>query len=222
MEENEKQIQQLKLLGKKVKRSKIRNFKNLSQYISNEKVENQEISKNLWGGEKPIELEELTMNINTDDTYDRVKKTVWNNKKKTFQTQIMDGFGNRIRNESGQLTKKNDKYHPYKEWKRKSKLTIQNAGEIENQIHIRNVKERILERKENKNIKSTLKSFEQILKGKKKEFKENQKKNKKFSKKKYKESLIRERVHLNSKSQTFIRSRKGGKIGKTKSKGKRK
>ena len=225
IEENQKQIEQLKLLGKKVKRSKIRNFKNLSQYISNEKEENREMSKNLWGGEKPLELEELTMNINTDDTYERVKKTVWNNKKKTFQTQMVDGFGNKIRNESGKLIKKNDKYHPYKEWKKKSKLTIQSAGEIENQNNIRNVKERILERKENNNNKSTLKSFAQILKGKKKEFKENQKKNKKFSKKKYKEGMLKERVHLNSKSQTFIRYRKGGKGGKggrTKSKGKRK
>ena len=222
LEENNKQIEELKLLGKKVKRSKLRNFKNLSQYISNTKEENKELSKNLWGGEKPIELEELTMNINTDDTYERIKKTVWNNKKKTFKTQIVDGLGNKIRNESGQKIKKNDKFHPYKEWKRKSKLSIQNVGEIENQTNIRNVKERILEKKENKNNKSTLKSFEQILKGKKKEFKENQKKKKQFSKKKYKENLIKQRVHLNSKSQTFIRSRRGGKGGKSKSRGKKK
>ena len=122
LEENNKKIEELKLLGKKVKRSKIRNFKNLSQYISNQKEENNEISKNLWGGEKPLELEELTMNINTDDTYERVKKTVWNSKKKTFQTQMLDGFGNKIKNESGQMIKKSDKYHPYKEWKKKSKL----------------------------------------------------------------------------------------------------
>ena len=44
---------------------------------------------------------------------------------------------------------------------------------------MKNVKERIMERRENKNKgnQSTLKSFEQILKGKKKQFKENQKKN---------------------------------------------
>ena len=222
IEENNKKIEELKLLGKKVKRSKIRNFKNLSQYISNQKEENNEISKNLWGGEKPIELEELTMNINTDDTYERVKKTVWNSKKKTFQTQMVDGFGNKIKNESGQMIKKSDKYHPYKEWKKKSKLSIQSAGEIENQTHIRNVKERILERKENKKSKSTLKSFEEILKGKKKQFKENQKKNKQFSKKKYKENMIKQKVHLNSKTQTFIKTKRMGKGSKHKSKGKRK
>ena len=222
LEENNKKIEELKLLGKKVKRSKIRNFKNLSQYISNQKEENNEISKNLWGGEKPIELEELTMNINTDDTYERVKKTVWNSKKKTFQTQMVDGFGNKIKNESGQMIKKSDKYHPYKEWKKKSKLSIQSAGEIENQTHIRNVKERILERKENKTSKSTLKSFEEILKGKKKQFKENQKKNKQFSKKKYKENMIKQKVHLNSKTQTFIKTKRMGKGSKHKSKGKRK
>ena len=222
IEENNKKIEELKILGKKVKRSKLRNFKNMSQYISNEKEQNSEMSKHLWGGEKPIELEELTMNINTDDTYERIKKTVWNNKKKTFQTQMIDGLGNRVKNESGQMIKKSDKFHPYKDWKRKSKLTIQNVGEIENQAHIRNVKERILERKENKKSKSTLKSFEEILKGKKKEFKENQKKKKQFSKKKYKENLIKQRVHLNSKSQTFIKTRRSGKGSKHKSKGKRK
>jgi ATP-dependent RNA helicase DDX54/DBP10 len=216
IEENNKKIEELKLLGKKVKRSKIRNFKNLSQYISNQKEENNEISKNLWGGEKPIELEELTMNINTDDTYERVKKTVWNSKKKTFQTQMVDGFGNKIKNESGQMIKKSDKYHPYKEWKKKSKLSIQSVGEIENQTHIRNVKERIMERKENKKSKSTLKSFEEILKGKKKQFKENQKKNKQFSKKKYKENMIKQKVHLNSKTQTFIKTRRMGKGSKSK------
>ena len=222
IEENNKKIEELKLLGKKVKRSKIRNFKNLSQYISNQKEENNEISKNLWGGEKPIELEELTMNINTDDTYERVKKTVWNSKKKTFQTQMVDGFGNKIKNESGQMIKKSDKYHPYKEWKKKSKLSIQSVGEIENQTHIRNVRERILERKENKKSKSTLKSFEEILKGKKKQFKENQKKNKQFSKKKYKENMIKQKVHLNSKTQTFIKTKRMGKGSKHNSKGKRK
>ena len=222
IEENNKKIEELKLLGKKVKRSKIRNFKNLSQYISNQKEENNEISKNLWGGEKPLELEELTMNINTDDTYERVKKTVWNSKKKTFQTQMLNGFGNKIKNESGQMIKKSDKYHPYKEWKKKSKLSIQSVGEIENQTHIRNVKERILERKENKKNKSTLKSFEEILKGKKKQFKENQKKNKQFSKKKYKENMIKQKVHLNSKTQTFIKTKRMGKGSKHKSKGKRK
>ena len=128
----------------------------------------------------------------------------------------MDGLGNKIKNESGQLIKKNDKFHPFKDWKRKSKLSIQNVGEIENKTNIRNVRERIIEKKENKKNKSTLKSFEQILKGKKKEFKERQKKNKSFSKKKYKENLIKQRVHLNSKSQTFIRSRRGGKGSKNK------
>ena len=124
---------------------------------------------------------------------------------------MVDKFGNKIKNESGISTKKNENFHPYKEWKKKSRLTIQNAGEIENKNYVRNVKERIMERRENKNKgnQSTLKSFEQILKGKKKQFKENQKKNKQFSKKKYKEIMMKQKVHLNSKSQTFIKGRKG-------------
>ena len=208
----------MKLLGKKIKRSKIQNFKNLSQCISGTKEENRENSLKLWGGERPLELEELTMNINTDDTYEKVKKTVWNNKKKTFETHMLDKLGNKIKNESGLNIKKNENFHPYKEWKKKSKLSIQNAGEIENKNFVKNVKERIIERRENKNKGnlSTLKSFEQILKGKKKQFKENQKKNKQFSKKKYKENMLKTRVHLNSKSQTFIKGRGNGSKHKNK------
>ena len=219
LEENNKKMEQMKLLGKKIKRSKIQNFKNLSQCISGTKEENRENSLKLWGGERPLELEELTMNINTDDTYEKVKKTVWNNKKKTFETHMLDKLGNRIKNESGLNIKKNENFHPYKEWKKKSKLSIQNAGEIENKNFVKNVKERIIERRENKNKRnlSTLKSFEQILKGKKKQFKENQKKNKQFSKKKYKENMLKTRVHLNSKSQTFIKGRGNGSKHKNKS-----
>ena len=218
LEENNKKMEQMKLLGKKIKRSKIQNFKNLSQCISGTKEENRENSLKLWGGERPLELEELTMNINTDDTYEKVKKTVWNNKKKTFETHMLDKLGNRIKNESGLNIKKNENFHPYKEWKKKSKLSIQNAGEIENKNFVKNVKERIIERRENKNKGnlSTLKSFEQILKGKKKQFKENQKKNKQFSKKKYKENMLKTRVHLNSKSQTFIKGRGNGSKHKNK------
>lgn len=218
LEENNKKMEQMKLLGKKIKRSKIQNFKNLSQCISGTKEENRENSLKLWGGERPLELEELTMNINTDDTYEKVKKTVWNNKKKTFETHMLDKLGNKIKNESGLNIKKNENFHPYKEWKKKSKLSIQNAGEIENKNFVKNVKERIIERRENKNKGnlSTLKSFEQILKGKKKQFKENQKKNKQFSKKKYKENMLKTRVHLNSKSQTFIKGRGNGSKHKNK------
>ena len=47
LEDNNKKMEEMKLLGKKVKRSKIQNFKNLSQCISSTKEENPEISKNL-------------------------------------------------------------------------------------------------------------------------------------------------------------------------------
>ena len=216
LDEDKKQIEQMKFLGKKIKRSKIKDFKNKTQCISNAKEENKEVLKNLWGGEKPLELEELTININTDDTYEKVKKTVWNSKKKTFETHMLDKFGNKIKNESGQSVKKNENFHPYKEWKKKSKLSIQNAGEIENKNFVKNIRERMMERRENKNKGNIniLKSFEQILKGKKKQFKENQKKFKQFSKKKYKENMLKQRVHLNSKSQTFIK----GKINVNKNK----
>ena len=53
-----------KFLGKKIKRSQIKNFKNPTQYISDTKDTTN--SKSLWGGEKPLELNEVTLNINTD------------------------------------------------------------------------------------------------------------------------------------------------------------
>ena len=107
--------------------------KNIAQNTDSDKnnIKN-EINDNEIKEEKPIELDELTMNINTDDTYEKIKKTVWNNKKKTFETHMVDKLGNRIKNESGKSVKKNENFHPYKDWKKKSKLTIQNAGEIEN------------------------------------------------------------------------------------------
>ena len=191
-----------KFLGKKIKRSQIKNFKNPTQYISDTKDTTN--SKSLWGGEKPLELNEVTLNINTDDTMIARKKTVWNDKKKNFVTTVVDGSG-RIKNESGKIVKKNDKYHPYRDWKKTSKMSIQNAGEIEKESTVRDAKERFIERKAMKTQKSDLKNFQQVLKEKKKKFKEAQRKNKKFSKAKLRASELSQRVNLNSRSQTFIK-----------------
>ena len=132
------------------------------------------------------------------------KKTVWNDKKKNFVTTVVDGSG-RIKNESGKIVKKNDKYHPYRDWKKTSKMSIQNAGEIEKESTVRDAKERFIERKAMKNQKSDLKNFQQVLKEKKKKFKEAQRKNKKFSKAKLRASELSQRVNLNSRAQTFIK-----------------
>ena len=193
-----------KLLNKKVKRSKIKNFKNPNQFISAVQDTTSD-KKKLWGGERPLELDEVTLNINTDDTMVQRKKQIWDDKKKTFVNAKVDKTG-KIINESGKLVKKNENYHPYKNWKKKSKMSIQSAGEVERESTVRTARERFIERKQNGgNKKGDLKTFQQILKEKKKRFKENQKRSKKFSKRKFKENELQSRTHLNSKSQRFIK-----------------
>ena len=194
-------------LSKKIKRSQIKSFKNPLQYISNSKEEN----KNLWGNEKPLKLDELTLNINTDDTLQTHNKTIWDSKKKTFVKEKIDNLGNKIvRNDLGKNVKKNEKFHPYKNWKKKFKTSLQNVGEIEIKNNINSAKERLKQKKfNNNNIKNNnkneIKNLQQIIKEKKKKFKNEQKKNKLFSKKKFKENLLKNTVHLNSKKQTFFK-----------------
>ena len=202
-DDEEEEKPELKLLNKKIKRSKIKNFKNLNEYMSDTQDKN---SKSLWGTEKPIKLDELTLNINTDDTMEKIKKTVWNEKKKTFVTEKFDKFGRKIKNESGKFIKKNDNYHPYKNWKRKTKMSIQKIGEVEKEYNVKSAQDRLIEKKNNlKGKKNDMKSIEQVLKEKKKKFKELQKKNKNFSKRKLREQQLKHRINLNSKSQTFIK-----------------
>jgi ATP-dependent RNA helicase DDX54/DBP10 len=190
---------------RKLKRSQIKNFKNPNHFISTE-IDSADKKKSLWGNEKPIELDELTLNINTDDTMQTQRKTVWNEKKKKFVTANVDKSG-KIRNESGKVVKKNEKYHPYKDWKSKSKLAIQNVGEIEKEYTVQSAKERFIERKRNKSVKNEVKNIAQILKEKKRKFKDMQKKNKKFSKKQFVQNQLKQRVNLNSRTQTFIKKR---------------
>ena len=189
----------------KIKRSQMKSFKNPNFFISTE-AETNDKKKSLWGNEKPIELDELTLNINTDDTMQTQRKTVWNEKKKKFVTANVDKSG-KIRNESGKVVKKNEKYHPYKDWKSKSKLAIQNVGEVEKEYTVQSAKERFIERKRNKSVKNEVKNIAQILKEKKRKFKDMQKKNKKFSKKQFIQNQLKQKVNLNSRSQTFIKKR---------------
>ena len=197
--------QRNKPITTKIKRSQIKNFKNPNHFISTE-VDTNDKKRSLWGNEKPIELDELTLNINTDDTMQTQRKTVWNEKKKKFVTANVDKSG-KIRNESGKVVKKNDKYHPYKDWKSKSKLAIQNVGEVEKEYTVQSAKERFIERKRNKSVKNEVKNIAQILKEKKRKFKDMQKKNKKFSKKQFVQNQLKQRVNLNSRKQTFINKR---------------
>lgn len=187
----------------RIKRSQIINFlkpNNISQT-------KQETNTSLWGGERPIELDELTLNINTDDTLQNRKKTVWDNKKKNFVFGKVDKSG-KILNESGKLIKKDSKYHPYQNWRKKSKMSIQSAGEIEQKTTVNIAREKIKERRELKNKKSDLKSFDQVLKEKKRLFKDLQKKNKQFSKRQMRQSQMHQQANLNRRSQAFVKLRK--------------
>ena len=108
------------LLKNKRKRSKMRNFKENPHFISEKAIPN----KNLWGGERPLDLEELTVNILPDDEEKMKKqKFVWDPRKKNFTYAKLDEAGKIVRkNESGVKIKDKDKFQAYKNWKKKTKL----------------------------------------------------------------------------------------------------
>ena len=209
-ENNEHKQSSNKLLGKKVKRSQLKNFKNNPHYIT----EKADKSKSLWGDEKPISLEELTLNIvPDDDNNNKKKKLVWDPKKKNFIKANTDKQGKIIKtNESGARINKNDKNPQlFSKWKKKNMIkSLPRTGELENDRLIEkvsnNFKERKFAKKTNPKVKNELKTFNQLLKSKKDQFKKTSRK--KFSKKDAKERMIKERSHLNRKSQTLIRKRK--------------
>ncbi len=199
------------LLGKKVKRSKLKNFKSNSQFVSDTKQIN---SKSLWGDEKPLSLDELTLNILPDDDHLKsTKKTVWDPKKKNFVRGKVDKSGKLIKtNEAGVKIKSKDKNpRAYQTWKKKNKLRVQNVGEMENDKIINNADNMFKERKMNKRMKTSgdkkgkneLKSFDQIFKEKKDKFKNQSRKN--FSKKDAKLRQINEKSHLNRKSFAMVK-----------------
>jgi len=204
-EEENKEEQSDELLKNKRKRSKMRNFKENGQYVS----EKADPSKNLWGAEKPLDLEELTVNILADDNEGMKKqKFVWDNKKRNFTYAKLDEGGKIIRkNESGKVVKKSDKFQTYKKWQQKTKLKVQRVGEKENSNVVNGALENFKERKFQKRTKhkkagngakSEIKNYDQLVKGKKKEF---IKKNKKPSfRKDAKTKFIKKAIHGNSKS----------------------
>ena len=200
------------LLGKKIKRSQVRNFRNNPNYIS----ENKEAAnkKSLWGDEKPISLEELTLNLlpDNDDGGTR-KKMVWDNKKRNFVNATTDKKGNIIKkNESGVKVKKDDKTPSiFKKWKKKNKASIQKIGEMENDVAVTDAKSRFKDGKMNRlNRSSTVtkkqgeaKSMQQILKGKKDKFKFDQRGS--YSKRDFKSRQITDKSHLNRKSFALVK-----------------
>ena len=210
----------LKLLGRKVKRSQIRNFRSNPNYIADSKdAQNQISKKSLWGDEKPITLDELTMNIlpDNDEGSNNKKKLVWDNKKKNFIRGKVDNKGNIIKkNESGVKIKKDDKSpSQFKKWKKKNKANIQKVGETENDIHVANAQSRFKDRKMNRMNKSgninnkkvgEAKTAQEILKGKKEKFKFDHRRN--FSKRDFKSRQINDKSHLNRKSFALVKRRK--------------
>jgi hypothetical protein len=140
------------LLKNKRKRSKIRNFKENPHYIS-DKADG---SKNLWGNEKPLDLEELTVNILPDDASNNKQKFVWDPKKKNFTFAKLDEGGKIIRkNESGVKIKEKDKFQAYKKWQKKTKLKIQKVGEEENTKIVNNAYDNLKEKRYLKRTKQS-------------------------------------------------------------------
>jgi len=124
-------------INKKRKRSEIRNFKNNPHYISD--TADAANSKSLWGNEKPLALEELTLNIMPDDEGHKKSKLVWDQKKRNFIMGQKDSQGNIIKkNEAGVRVKKGEKMDAYKKWSKKNKIKIQGLGEIENKTVVDN------------------------------------------------------------------------------------
>jgi ATP-dependent RNA helicase DDX54/DBP10 len=200
-------------LGKKQKRSQIRNFRNNPQFIT----EKQDKSTSLWGDEKPISLDELTLNIvPDDDNLHKRKKLVWDPKKKNFIKGNVDSRGKLIKmNEAGKAIKKGDKDPKlFQKWKKKNQIkSIPKVGELENDKLVNQAsnifRERKLAKRTGKMNKPEVKSFDQILKAKKDKFKYDNRKN--FSKRDAKERFIKDSAHLNRRSQAMVKKRKNKK-----------
>jgi ATP-dependent RNA helicase DDX54/DBP10 len=198
-------------LGKKQKRSQIKNFKNNPHYVSDK----QEKDKSLWGDEKPISLDELTLNIVPDDEnkLHKQKKLVWDPRKKNFVKGNVDRQGKLVRqNEAGKAIKKGDKDPKlFQRWKKKNQMkSIPKVGELENDKLVNQASNAFKERKfakrtGKKGPESEVKSFDQILKVKKDEFKKNNRKS--FSKRDAKERFIKGSAHLNRRSQAMVKKR---------------
>jgi ATP-dependent RNA helicase DDX54/DBP10 len=199
-------------LGKKVKRSQMRNFKNNPHYVT----EKADKDKSLWGDEKPISLDELTLNIvPDDDNLQKRKKIVWDPKKKNFVKGNVDKSGKLVKtNESGKQIKKGDKNPQlFQKWKKKNQMkSIPKVGDLENDKivnHASNIfRERKSSKRDGQKVKNEVKSFDQILKTKKDKFKQENRKH--FSKRDAKERGIKDKAHLNRRSQAMIKRRGKG------------
>jgi len=85
----------------------MRNFKDNPHYVTETKQ-----TKSLWGDEKPLTLDELTINLIPDEEKTQ-QKTVWDAKKKKFIKGNVDKNGQLIRkNEAGVIIKKNRQKSP--------------------------------------------------------------------------------------------------------------
>lgn len=211
-------IPERQFLGKKIKRSQIRNFRNNPHFISDNKTDPASKQKNLWGDEKPISLDELTLNLlpDNDDGSGTRKKMVWDNKKKNFINAKVDNKGKIVikKNEAGARIKKDDKRpSQFKKWKKKNKTNIQKIGELESENAVTSAQKRFKDGKMNRlnrgskqNKEGQAKSLQQILKAKKEKFKFDQRKN--YSKRDFKSRQISDKSHLNRKSFALVKRRK--------------
>ena len=131
---------------KKQKRSQMEDYKDSSNFVTNERdttTNSKNNQSSLWGEHEKNFLEDVTMNlIGDDDMAKNMKgKTAmkWDAQKKRYILKKVDRDGKVIaekRNESGQkITKKMKEANKgagiYKKWQQKTHLNLQKAGEME-------------------------------------------------------------------------------------------
>jgi len=159
----------------------------------------------LWGGEEPINLNDVALEIpgDQDDTMKPTKKRKWDKEKKRFVSVFVDPEGREIKDKDKSFTKKKtvEKLkEKYNNWIKKTHVRIQNAGEMEDENVVENAKNAFRSRKElkkmggqrwgNKNERKgngqrDLKRPEQVLKQKKLAMKQKRKQGKFNPEKKY-------------------------------------
>lgn len=138
----------------------------------------------LWHKDEKFDLNDLSLNLMADDDNLMKKKRhlKWDQTKKRYVEHEV-GFGGkavRVKNEAGKvIDEKKKKPDLYKSWVKRSHLSIQKAGEIEDKNATSRVKSSARDRRELKSkmksdprAKQELKQTEQIAKMKKRKQKE--------------------------------------------------
>lgn len=120
----------------KTKKSLKKDFRNLSQYISAEKNPNERTEFDNLPRIKTTEIDDMIQDENP--VKKNTKKRVWDKTKKNFVWQ-KDAEDKMSKDEKGKKA--------YTQWKKKSKLSIPKAGQMEDQEQVNMAKDSWLQRR---------------------------------------------------------------------------